>query len=76
MSKSRRELTRTLALPIRHMDGTGRVTLPHKVRRMLGLKKDDNLTVETVNGCIVMRPVASPEPCPHCLGTGLKEFSE
>jgi bifunctional DNA-binding transcriptional regulator/antitoxin component of YhaV-PrlF toxin-antitoxin module len=75
MGPTRSRLGKTLALPIRHVDSTGRITLPHKVRRMLGISTNNTFTVDVANGAIVMRPAGDP-PCPHCAGTGLQEFND
>lgn len=69
MATTRTRLGKMPALPIRHMGGTGRITLPHRVRRELQLQPNDQFTVDVVNGCIIIRPVGDA-PCPHCAGTG------
>lgn len=75
MGIKRTRLGKTLALPIRRVDGSGRVTMPDRMRRALGITPDTPVTFELVGDAIIMRRDGKPG-CPHCGGTGLAEFVE
>lgn len=70
MTNTKQRLGKTLAKPIRHVDSTGRVTLPHGIRVKLGLDTNDKVTFEVVNGVAIIRPLDTPSACTHCGGTG------